>query len=124
MDLERPEPFNPSLPDVAIAVARQALRESRLRGLPAVEEYRVIADRLYRAGFRDLPSGALLQWIEQGVAQDYEELIALRALGERLHGAIAAGDLAQAAWLLVIELPAEARAKLTAGIRTLDTLEP
>jgi hypothetical protein len=111
------------LPDEATAVARQALHESRLRGLPAAEEYRVIADRLYRHGIRDLPPGALLHWIERSVAQEYEQLLTLRAFGERLHGAIAAGDLAQAAWLLISELPAESRAKLAAGMQALDNLE-
>src|SRR6185503_19382903 len=35
------------LPEPALATARQALRETRLRGLSAAEEYRVIADRSY-----------------------------------------------------------------------------
>jgi hypothetical protein len=107
------------LPDDAGAVAWLALRESRLRGLAAAEEYRVIADRLYRAGFRDLPSGALLAWIESTVAECYEELLALRSLGDRLNRAIAAGDLAQAAWIAASDLEDDALRRLIAGLQRL-----
>jgi hypothetical protein len=123
MTQERPQVPGQFLPDAALPVARQALFESRLRGLPAAEEYRVIADRLYRHGFRDLPPGVLLSWIDHEVAQEYERLLQLRALGERLYGVVAAGDLAQAAWLLICELPPDARARLEAGIQALDALE-
>src|SRR4051812_27833118 len=99
MTHEHRQPANASLAEAAIPIALQALRESRLRGLPAAEEYRVIIDRLYRHGFRDLPPGALLAWIEETVAQEYERLLELRALGDRLFGAVAAGDLPRAAWL-------------------------
>ena len=80
-----------------------ALAETRLRGLPAAEEYRVIADRLYRRGIRDLPPGALLAWIEDAVADDYERLLRLRAFGDQLHEAIAADDPGRAAWLLACD---------------------
>ena len=55
------------MPEAGLPVARQALAESRLRGLPAAEEYRVISDRLYRSGIRDLPPGVLIDWIERAV---------------------------------------------------------
>jgi len=123
MTQQRTNQLNVSLPPEATAVPQQALREARLRGLAAAEEYRVIADRLYRHGFRDLPPGALVDWIAEAVGQEYEQLVALRGLGERLHGAVAAGDLARAAWLLICELPPETRARLAAGMRKLDGLE-
>jgi hypothetical protein len=112
-----------SLPADAVEVARVALAETRLRGLPAAEEYRVIADRLYRRGIRDLPPGALLAWIDDAVAADYERLLQLRALGDQLHEAVAAGDPARAAWLLACELDSAARERLIAGVRRLNELE-
>ncbi len=112
-----------SVPTEADAFARTALAETRLRGLPAAEEYRVIADRLYRLGIRDLPPGALLAWIDDAVAADYERLLQLRALGDRLHEAIAAGDPARAAWLLACELDGVARERLIAGIRKLNEFD-
>ena len=111
------------LPERAAAVARQALAETRLRGLPAAEEYRVIADRLYRHGHRDLPPGALLSWIEAEVADDYEHFLALRALGDQLHAALGAGDHSRAAWLLACELDPDARDRLADGLRRLNDLE-
>ncbi|HUG14667.1 MAG TPA: hypothetical protein VMM78_06570 [Thermomicrobiales bacterium] len=107
----------------ATDLARQALAECRLRGLPAAEEYRVIADRLYRAGFRDLPPGRLLAWIEESVSVNYERFIELRALGDRFLGSIARGDLAQAAWTLAAELDSEARQRLIDGIIRLNEIE-
>lgn len=101
-----------SLPTDAARIARQALAESRLRGLPAAEEYRVIADRLYRGGYRDLPAGALLAWIEHAVAADYERLLRLRAFGDELHAALAAGDTARVALRLAAELDGATRAWL------------
>ena len=107
------------LPDEAEPVAWHALSECRLRGLAAAEEYRVIADRLYRVGFRDLASGALIEWIEATVADRDEELLRLRQLGERLHGAIAAGDVAQAAWHLASNLDHHSRQRLIDGLQRL-----
>lgn len=104
-------------------VALQALRESRLRGLPAAEEYRVISDRLYRAGVRDLPGGALVQWIEEAVAFEYEALLELRALGDRVNSAIARDDPAAAAWELICRLPQSARQRLADGMQALNTLD-
>jgi hypothetical protein len=112
-----------SLPADAVEVARVALSETRLRGLPAAEEYRVIADRLYRHGIRDVPPGALLAWIDDAVAEDYERLLQLRALGDQLHEALAAGDPARAAWLLACELDNAARERLIAGVRRLTELD-
>jgi hypothetical protein len=112
-----------SLPSEASEVARVALAETRLRGLPAAEEYRVIADRLYRCGIRDLPPGALLDWIDDAVAADYERLLQLRALGDQLHEALASGDAARAAWLLACELDHPARARLIAGVQRLNDLD-
>jgi hypothetical protein len=112
-----------SLPDAAERLAREALAETRLRGLPAAEEYRVIADRLYRNGYRDLPSGALVRWIEEEVGADYERFLRLRALGDQLHAALAAGDPARAAWLLACELEPDARERLIEGVRRLNDLE-
>jgi hypothetical protein len=111
------------LPPAAFPVARQALAESRLRGLPAAEEYRVIADRLYRAGFRDLPAGALIEWIERAVEDEYQRFLDLRALGERFHQSLATGNLAQVAWELALELDPAARRRLVDGLRRLDELE-
>ncbi|HEX5166108.1 MAG TPA: hypothetical protein VFV93_11980 [Thermomicrobiales bacterium] len=104
-------------------MAHQALAESRLRGLPVAEEYRVISDRLYRAGVRDLPPGVLIDWIEQTVEEEYEHFLELRALGERFHTAIAAGDLAQAAWNLAADLDPQARQRLIDGLIRLNQLE-
>jgi hypothetical protein len=111
------------LPEAAVPVARLALAESRLRGLPAAEEYRVISDRLYRSGVRDLPPGVLIDWIEATVEVDYEHFLALRELGQRFHAAIAAGDLAQAAWSLAADLDCEARQRLIDGLSRLNELE-
>ncbi|MGH9176027.1 MAG: hypothetical protein ACRD1H_16795, partial [Vicinamibacterales bacterium] len=85
MSVRRNRPTGATMPDTALPVARQALFESRLRGLPAAEEYRVISDRLYRSGVRDLPPGALIDWIERTVEEEYERFLELRALGERFH---------------------------------------
>jgi len=123
MSVRRNRPTSTSLPEASIPVARQALAESRLRGLPAAEEYRVISERLYRSGVRDLPPGVLIDWIEQTVEQDYEHLLALRELGQRFHPAIAAGDLAQAAWTLAEDLDRNARQRLIDGLVRLNTLE-
>ena len=112
-----------SLPAEALSVARLALVETRLRGLPAAEEYRVIADRLYRGGCRDLAPGALLTWIEDAVAEDYERLLRLRAFGDQLHEAIAAGEAGRAAWLLACELDSPARERLIAGLQRLNELD-
>jgi hypothetical protein len=112
-----------TIPEAGLPVARQALAESRLRGLPAAEEYRVVSDRLYRSGVRDLPPGALIDWIEQAVEVDYERFLALRALGERFHASIAAGDLAQAAWTLAAELDPAARQRLIDGLVRLNALD-
>jgi hypothetical protein len=111
------------LPPPAVAVARETLAETRLRGLPAAEEYRVIADRLYRAGFRDLPPGTLITWIEETVETEYERLLALRALGERIHSHIAAGDLAGASWEIACELDPETRKRLVNGILRLNEID-
>jgi hypothetical protein len=120
---DQPQAFRAQLPAEAVAVARQALAESRLRGLPAAEEYRVVADRLYRHGIRDLPPGTLVAWIEQEVADDYERFLRLRALGDQLSAAVAAGDLARAAWLLACELDPDSRRRLMDGIRRLNEVE-
>lgn len=122
MSVRRDAAADAALPDGAEPVARLALAECRLRGLPAAEEYRVIADRLYRSGFRDLPPGLLVEWIERAVAADYERLLRLRALGERLCAAIAADDVATAGWLLGSELDPAARARLVAGLQRIDQL--
>lgn len=100
-----------------------ALRETRLRGLPAAEEYRVISDRLYRAGIRDLPPGLLVRWIEETVAAQYEPFLELRALGDRVNAAIARDDLAAAAWELLCRLTPEARERIVHGAKKLDDLE-
>jgi hypothetical protein len=123
MSVRRPHPTDTLLPPPAVAVAREALDESRLRGLPAAEEYRVIADRLYRAGFRDLPSGTLLAWIEATVEADYERLLTLRALGERVYSHIATGDLAGAGWEIACELSPESRKRLIEGIQRLNEID-
>lgn len=94
-----------------------------MRGLAAAEEYRVIADRLYRAGIRDLPSGVLIEWIEATVAIEYEELVRLRALGEQLTGAVVMGDLASAAWLLASDLDRTSRQRLIDGLERLNHLD-
>jgi hypothetical protein len=120
---DQPQTLRAQLPDEAVGVARQALAESRLRGLPAAEEYRVVADRLYRHGIRDLPPGTLVAWIEQEVADDYERFLRLRALGDQLSAAVAAGDLARAAWLLACELDPDSRRRLMDGIRRLNEVE-
>ena len=112
-----------ALPEAALPVARQALAESRLRGLPAAEEYRVISDRLYRSGVRDLPPGVLIEWIERSVGENYEQYLNLRALGERFHAAIAAGDLAQAAWTLAADFDPSTRQRLIDGLQRLNDLE-
>ncbi len=123
MSVRRNRQTGATIPEAGILVARQALAESRLRGLPAAEEYRVISDRLYRSGIRDLPPGALIDWIERTVEVEYERFIELRALGERFHAAIAAGDLAQAAWSLGAELDRESRRRLIDGLIRLNDLE-
>ena len=104
-------------------MARRALSETRLRGLSAAEEYRVIADRLYRAGFRDMPPGALIDWIERTVATEYEHFLEVRALGDRLCAAIAEGDHARAAWEIACELDPDSRGRLIDGIRKLNEIE-
>ncbi len=123
MSVRRNRQTGAVIPEAALPVARQALAESRLRGLPAAEEYRVISDRVYRSGVRDLPSGALIDWIEQAVESDYEHFLALRALGERFHSAIAAGDLAQAAWTLATDLDNVSRQRLIDGLLRLNELD-
>lgn len=123
MSVRRNLPPDTEIPEGAASVARRALTETRLRGLPAAEEYRVIADRLYRAGFRDMPSGALVRWIESEVAADYERLLEIRALGERLASRLAAGDLAGAAWDIACDLAPEERRRLAAGIQRLIELD-
>ncbi len=123
MSIKRDLPPETMLPERAVSVARRALTETRLRGLPAAEEYRVIAERLYRAGFRDMPSGALVRWIESEVAADYEHLLEIRALGQRVFSRLA-GDLAAAAWEIACEVSPEERARLTAGIARLSELDP
>jgi hypothetical protein len=123
MSVRRNQQEQNTLHAEATEVARHALAECRLRGLPAAEEYRVVADRLYRSGFRDLPPGALLAWIEDTVASEYERFLKLRALGDRFHGAIARGDLAQAAWTLATELDSCARQRLIDGISRLNDIE-
>lgn len=104
-------------------VAWLALAEARVRGLAAAEEYRVIADRLYQSGVRDLPSGALIEWIEATVASEYEELLRLRSLGEQLARAVATGDLARVAWQLGSELDTDSRRRLIDGLEHIDRLE-
>lgn len=123
MSIQRNLPPETQIPEPAVSVARRALTETRLRGLPAAEEYRVIAERLYRAGFRDMPSGALVSWIESEVAADYEHLLEIRALGERVFSRLAAGDLAAAAWEIACELSPEERCRLAAGIDRLRELD-
>lgn len=123
MSVRRNRQTGATIPDAGLSVARQALAESRLRGLPAAEEYRVISDRLYRSGVRDLPPGVLIEWIEQSVEDDYERFLALRALGERFHPSIAAGDLAQAAWTLGADLDPAARQRLIDGLIRLNELD-
>ena len=123
MSVRRNRQTAATIPDAGLPVARQALAESRLRGLPAAEEYRVISDRLYRSGVRDLPPGALIDWIERAVEAEYEHFIELRALGERFHAAIAAGDLAQAAWTLGADLDRNTRQRLIDGLTRLNQLE-
>ncbi|HEX2282194.1 MAG TPA: hypothetical protein VHG52_10595 [Thermomicrobiales bacterium] len=123
MSVRRNRQTGATIPDAGLPVARQALAESRLRGLPAAEEYRVISDRLYRSGIRDLPPGVLIDWIERAVEADYERFIELRALGERFHSAIAAGDLAQAAWTLGADLDRDSRQRLIDGLTRLNELE-
>lgn len=112
------------LPEPAAAVARRALTETRLRGLSAAEEYRVITERLYRAGFRDMPPGVLVNWIESEVADHYEHLLEVRALGERVYSRLAAGDLATAAWEIACELSPDERERLAAGLARMIQLEP
>jgi hypothetical protein len=123
MSVRRDRTVRVVLPPEAEPVARLALAEARLRGLAAAEEYRVIADRLYRAGVRDLPSGLLLDWIEATVATDYEELLRLRSLGEHLCGSIAAGDIAGAAWRLASELDVASRQRLIDGLERMNDLD-
>jgi len=123
MSVRRNRQPGATIPETALSVARQALAESRLRGLPAAEEYRVISDRVYRSGVRDLPPGVLIDWIEQAVESDYEHFLALRALGERFHSAIAAGDLARAAWTLAADLDSAARQRLIDGLSRLNELD-
>ena len=123
MSVRRNRQTGATIPEAGLPVARQALAESRLRGLPAAEEYRVISDRLYRSGIRDLPPGVLIDWIEHAVEADYERYIELRALGERFHAAIAAGDLAQAAWTLGAGLDRDTRQRLIDGLIRLNDLE-
>jgi hypothetical protein len=123
MSVRRNRPTGATLPEAALPIARQALAESRLRGLPVAEEYRVISDRLYRSGVRDLPPGVLVEWIERAVEEEYERFLALRALGERFHAALAAGDLAQAAWTLAADLDTDARLRIIDGLRRLNELE-
>lgn len=123
MSVRRPHSTETLLPPPAVAVAREALDESRLRGLPAAEEYRVIADRLYRAGFRDLPSGTLIAWIEATVESEYERLLSLRALGERIYSRVAAGDLASASWEIACELSPESRKRLIDGLQRLNEID-
>jgi hypothetical protein len=138
MDPEQPETANQSpeeysdrgrglgttsLPPAADVVAMRALRETRLRGLPAVEEYRVVSDRLYRAGFRDLPSGMLVRWIEETAGLFYEDFLALRALGDRVNAALAADDIPAATWELVCRMSSDARTRLVDGIRRLNDLD-
>jgi hypothetical protein len=123
MSVRRDRQTGATIPESGLPVARQALAESRLRGLPAAEEYRVISDRLYRAGIRDLPPGVLIDWIERAVEEDYEHFLELRALGERFHAAIATGDLVRAAWTLGAELDVDARQRLIDGLARLNELE-
>lgn len=123
MSVRRNQHEQTTLPAGATDIARHALAECRLRGLPAAEEYRVIADRLYRNGHRDLPPGALLAWIEDAISAEYERFLELRALGDRFHGAIARGDLAQAAWTLATELDIGSRQRLVDGISRLNEIE-
>jgi hypothetical protein len=123
MSVRRNRPTSASLPEGSIPVARQALAESRLRGLPVAEEYRVISDRLYRSGVRDLPPGVLIDWIEATVEADYEHFLSLRELGQRFYAAIAAGDIAQAAWSLAEDLDRDARQRLIDGLTRLNEIE-
>ncbi|MCO5178177.1 MAG: hypothetical protein M9890_14575 [Thermomicrobiales bacterium] len=112
-------PTEAVLPEPAARVARRALTETRLRGLPAAEEYRVITDRLYGAGFRDFPAGTVIQWIETEVAAEYEHLLEIRALGEKVYSRLASGDLASAAWEIACQLSPSERERLAAGIARL-----
>jgi hypothetical protein len=123
MSVRRNQHEQTTLHPEAAEIAHQALAECRLRGLPAAEEYRVIADRLYRSGYRDLPPGHLVAWIEETVAVEYERFIGLRAFGDRFHEALARGDLAQAAWSLAAELDPDARQRLIDGIVRLNEIE-
>lgn len=123
MSVRRDRQHRSTIPDAGLPVAQQALAESRLRGLPAAEEYRVISDRLYRSGVRDLPPGALIDWIEHAVEADYEHFLSLRALGERFHAALAVGDLAQAAWTLAADLDSSARQRLINGLIRLNEID-
>jgi hypothetical protein len=123
MSLRRDRQCTATIPEAGLPVAQQALAESRLRGLPAAEEYRVISDRLYRSGVRDLPPGALIDWIEHEVEADYEHFLALRALGERFHAAIASGNLARAAWTLAADLDPDARQRLIDGLIRLNEID-
>ena len=119
MRYQSDSPTNALLPEPAARVARRALTETRLRGLPAAEEYRVITERLYGAGFRDLPAGTLIHWIESEVEADYEHLLEIRALGEKVYSRLASGDLAAAAWEIACQLSPEERDRLAAGIARL-----
>jgi hypothetical protein len=123
MSVRRNRPTSASLPEGSIVVARQALAESRLRGLPVAEEYRVISDRLYRSGVRDVPPGVLIDWIESTVEADYEHFLNLRELGQKFYAAIAAGDTAHAAWSLAEDLDREARQRLIDGLIRLNEIE-
>jgi hypothetical protein len=123
MSVRRDRQTGATIPEAGLPVARQALAESRLRGLPAAEEYRVISDRLYRSGVRDLPPGVLIDWIERAVEENYERFLELRALGERFHAAIATGDIARAAWTLGAELDRDTRQRLIDGLTRLNELE-
>ncbi len=123
MSVRRNRHTGTTIPEAGLPVARQALAESRLRGLPAAEEYRVISDRLYRSGVRDLPPGALIDWIERAVEDDYEHFLTLRALGERFYAAIASGDLARAVWTLGESLDPPTRQRLIDGLTRLNELE-
>ena len=122
-DRYQPHPIATILPPEAIPVARRALGETRLRGLSAAEEYRVIADRLYRGGFRDMPPGAVIAWIEETVQAEYEHFLEVRALGDRLCAALSAGDHARAAWEIACELDPDSRQRLIDGLRRLNEVE-
>ena len=119
MRRQHDSPTDALLPEPAAQVARLALTETRLRGLPAAEEYRVITDRLYGAGFRDFPAGTVIHWIETEVAADYEHLLEIRALGERVYSRLASGDLAAAAWEIACQLSPVERERLAAGVARL-----